>query len=297
MTDTPVRKPRSKVRISRYELPTYTVKVHPDRAYYLPGQNASVEVRADYLFGKPVQRAKVKVVRQENRHWDSEKQEWVADESQALEGELDSDGKFTAHVDLTGDFHDFKEYSYQRFEDVNLAAYVTDLSTKRTEQRRFKLRLSAQPIHLYLSTAGTITADTPFVLYVTSSYADGTPASVDGVVEAARSDSVGQFDEEPSMSDRVPLGKFHTNHYGVGRVELQPLPKDLLTAVERSRLSRMEFASLDHAPGPSTATITILTSRAAKAMRLFSCEGLMPPAMQATTANKSRYFPTSITSG
>jgi len=223
---------RSQVRISRYELPAYTVKVTPDRAYYLPGQNASVEVRADYLFGKPVQRAKVKVVRQENRHWDSEKQEWVADESQALQGGLDSDGKFTANVDLSGDFHDFKESPYQRFEDVTLAAYVTDLSTKRTEQRRFKLRLSVQPIHLYLSTAGTISADAPFVLYVTSSYADGTPASVDGVVEAARSDSVGQFDEEPGVADRVPLGKFHTNHYGVGRVELQPLPKDLLTTID-----------------------------------------------------------------
>ena len=78
------------------------MKVSPDRTYYLPGQSASVEVRAEYLFGKPVQRAKVKVVRQENRHWDTEKQEWVADESQALEGELDHDGKFIAHVDLTG---------------------------------------------------------------------------------------------------------------------------------------------------------------------------------------------------
>jgi A-macroglobulin TED domain/Alpha-2-macroglobulin family/MG2 domain/Carboxypeptidase regulatory-like domain/A-macroglobulin receptor binding domain/Macroglobulin domain MG3 len=223
---------RSQVRISRYELPTYTVKVHPDRAYYLPGQNASVEVRADYLFGKPVQRAKVKVVRQDNRHWDAQKQQWAADESQALEGELDSDGKFTAHIDLTEHFHDFKESFYQRFEDVTLAAYVTDLSSKRTEQRRFKLRLSGQPIHLYLSTAGTMTADAPFVLYVNSSYADGTPASVDGVVEAARSDSAGQFDEEPGMADRVPLGKFHTNHYGVGRVELQPLPKDLLTTID-----------------------------------------------------------------
>src|SRR6202043_3975587 len=137
----------------------------------------------------------------------------------------------TAHIDLTERFHDFKESFYQRFEDVTLAAYVTDLSSKRTEQRRFKLRLSRQPIHLYLSTAGTMTADAPFVLYVNSSYADGTPASVDGVVEAARSDSVGQFDEEPGMADRVPLGKFHTNHYGVGRVELQPLPKDLLTTI------------------------------------------------------------------
>lgn len=223
---------RSAIRISRYELPTYTVKVSPDHTYYLPGQNASVEVRADYLFGKPVQHAKVKVVRQENRHWDSEKQEWVADESQALEGNLDADGKFIAHVDLSADFHDFKESYYRRFEDLTLAAYVTDLSTKRTEQRRFKLRLSVQPIHLYLSTAGTIFEDAPFVLYVNSSYPDGTPASVDGVVEGARSDSVSQFGEEPAVADRVPLGKFHTNHYGVGRVELQPLTKELLTRID-----------------------------------------------------------------
>ena len=223
---------QSTIRISRYELPAYTVKVHPDRAYYLPGQNASVEVQADYLFGKPVERAKVKVVRQQNRHWDSEKQEWVADESQPLEGELGSDGKFTARVDLTGDFADFREYSYQRFEDVTLAAYVTDLSTKRTEQRRFKLRLSAQAIHLYLSTAETISEGAPFVLYVTSSYADGTPASVDGVVEAARSYSIGSFDEEPAEADRTPLGRFHTNHYGVGRVELQPLPQGLFSPID-----------------------------------------------------------------
>jgi hypothetical protein len=31
---------RSQVRTCRYELPIYEVKVHPDRAYYLPGQNA-----------------------------------------------------------------------------------------------------------------------------------------------------------------------------------------------------------------------------------------------------------------
>jgi len=68
------------------------------------------------------------------------------------------------------------------------------------------------------------------VLYVTSSYADGTPASVNG----CRRRTVRQYrqsGEEPSAADRVPLGKFHTNHYGIGRVELQPLPKDLLTAV------------------------------------------------------------------
>ena len=32
--------------------PTFVVIAKPDQAYYLPDQNASVEVRADYLFGE-----------------------------------------------------------------------------------------------------------------------------------------------------------------------------------------------------------------------------------------------------
>ena len=54
----------------------------------------------------------------------------------------------------------------------DLAAYVTDLSTGRTEQRRFQLRLSAQPIHLYMLASDVSSADAPLALYVTSSYAD-----------------------------------------------------------------------------------------------------------------------------
>jgi len=57
------------VKISRYDLPNFTVGVKPDRAYYLPGQNAEVEVRADYLFGQPVKRGHVRVVRETERHW------------------------------------------------------------------------------------------------------------------------------------------------------------------------------------------------------------------------------------
>ena len=52
------------VRISRYELPNFRVNVEPDRKFYLPGQNASVTVKAEYLFGQPVLPGKVRVVRE-----------------------------------------------------------------------------------------------------------------------------------------------------------------------------------------------------------------------------------------
>ncbi len=218
----------SRVRISRYELPEFTVKAKPDRSYYLPGQDARIEVSADYLFGKPVQRAKVRVVRQESRNWNVKEQKWETEESAAVEGELDAAGKFVALFPLGESFEDFEESRYQRYRDVGLAAYMTDLSTGRTEQRRLKLRLTHQPIHLYLTPQSSLSTEQPLLIYVTSSYADGTPASVTGTIEAARPNNAGEFDDRPDTAHRVPIGKFHTNRLGVARVELPPMPENLL---------------------------------------------------------------------
>ncbi len=49
-----------RVRISKYELPTFSVNAKPDRPYYLAGQSAEVTVSADYLFGKPVAKGKAR---------------------------------------------------------------------------------------------------------------------------------------------------------------------------------------------------------------------------------------------
>jgi len=46
------------VSIRRYELPSFRVNIQLDRSYYLPHQSAVIEVRGDYLFGKPVTAAK-----------------------------------------------------------------------------------------------------------------------------------------------------------------------------------------------------------------------------------------------
>jgi hypothetical protein len=163
---------QANIRISRYELPTFTVKVKPDHAYYLLGQNAAVEVSADYLFGKPVQAAKVRVVRQDNGEWDSKTGRWTADESSPVMGEFDDKGKFVASVNLRPDSK-FEESEYNRWKDVDFAAYVTDVSTRRTEQHRFKLRVAVQPIHLYVVATTYEPSGEPRDLYITSAYADG----------------------------------------------------------------------------------------------------------------------------
>jgi len=197
----------SAIRISRYELPTFTVKVKPDRTYYLRGQNASLEVKADYLFGKSVQQARVRVVRQDNGEWDSKTGHWTADETSPVLGEFDPTGQFTAAIDLQPDVK-FEESDYQRFKDADFAAYVTDLSTGRTEQRRFKLRVTVQPIHLYVVASTYEPNGEPRDIYVTSAYADGTPASISGRIRASGGDA------------GDPLAQFRTNEYGLARVRL-----------------------------------------------------------------------------
>ena len=46
---------------------------------------------------------------------------------------------------------DFDPEDYSHYEDLTFGAYVTDLSTKRTEQRRFRIRLTERPIQLYVT--------------------------------------------------------------------------------------------------------------------------------------------------
>ena len=226
---------QAKIRISRYELPTYSVVVTSDRPYFLPGQDANVEVRADYLFGKRVQHAKVRVVRRAGWQWNYQDQKWEGEETEPVEGELDASGKFIAHISLKTDLEDFTPSRWRRFRDLDLAAYVTDLSTGRTEERRFQLRLSAAPIHLYVFNPSMGSADAPQVLYVTSSYADGTPASVDGTIKGFLPNAQDECDEQTDASDRVTLAHFHTNQFGVGRVDLPPLGPNLLAMPKWAR--------------------------------------------------------------
>jgi len=203
---------QANIRISRYELPTFMVNVKPDRTYYLRGQNASIEVSGDYLFGKPVQQAKVRVVRQDNREWDSKTGRWTADESSPVLGEFDRTGKFIAAIDLQPDAK-FEETDYARFKDVDFAAYVTDLSTGRTEQRRFKLRVTVQPIHVYVAAATYERSGEPRDIYITSAYADGMPAPISGGVRPAGGEAGN------------PLAQFRTNEYGLARVRLPHIPE------------------------------------------------------------------------
>lgn len=200
------------VKISRYELPNFAVKTKPDRDYYLPGQNAEIEIRADYLFGQPVTKGHVRIVREKERRWNYREQKWEAEETEKYEGELDADGRFATRIDLTAAHKDFAEDTYKRFEDLSYAAYVTDATTGRTEQKRFDLRVTREPIHIYVIGLDYNQSDAlPLQFYLSTSYADGTPAQCDIAISQL-------FSQSDKSKTEEPLRKVKTNRQGVAKV-------------------------------------------------------------------------------
>lgn len=206
------------VKISRYDLPNFAVNVKSNRSYYLPGQSADVEVRADYLFGQPVKRGHVKVVREEERRWDFQKQKWEIEEGHKYEGDTDETGMFVAHVDLAEHHEELADSDYSRFTDLTFAAYFTDPSTNRTEQRRFDLRVTKDAVHIYVVEGPNQQAPAfPMQFYVATSFADGTPAPC----EVAISEPPAEDSETESMP---VLRTIRTNKYGLAKVSGLILP-------------------------------------------------------------------------
>jgi|GEM_PF-304352 len=207
-------------RVSRYELPNFTVATKADRPYYLGGEPAEVEVRADYLFGQPVRRGRVRVVRESSRRWNYARQRYEVEEGEVVEGEADEAGRFVARLDLSKPHAELAESDWQRLEDVAFAAYVTDPTTNRTEQRRFRLRVTKEPIHVYVNQGRyRQTEGLPLAFYVSTFYADGTPAQCEVTVSEAGGSGTavaGGRTHTTTEPDR-PLLKVRTNRYGVAK--------------------------------------------------------------------------------
>ena len=202
------------VKISRYELPTFTVSAKPDRAYYLPDQNAQVEVHADYLFGQPVSGGHVRVVRESDRQWNFREQKWDIDEEEDYEGDTSSSGKYVAKLDLTKERKELLDEDYVRFRDFSYTAYFTDPTTGRTEHRRFDVRLTKDPIHIYIISPGPPVGDNVVDFYLSTFYADGAPAPCQVAIRTADVKSPDGRVTRPGQLLRT----IRTNRYGVAKV-------------------------------------------------------------------------------
>ncbi len=226
---------QTRFKVSRYDLPNFVVSAKPDQKFYLPEtKKAEVEISADYLFGKRVTKGKVRVVSAEYAtKWNSKTLEFdIFDDPTVIKGDLDENGKFKAKINLSEWHEDLKPSGWRKYDDVEMVAFVTDESTRRTEQRRFDIRLSKEPIHVYYSQRhNRENADLPWEFYVTAFYADGTPASCDVAINQLINKDKNDNDIDPPELGRL-LGRIQTNRFGEAKVSI-PFPPDISKDGER----------------------------------------------------------------
>lgn len=213
---------RAYVKVSRYDLPNFTVQAKPDKTYYLPGQDAEFQIDAMYLFGKPVTHGTVRVVRESERSWNYKEQKWEKTEEQERTGTLNDLGQFKLHVDLKELHDDFQSESYRKFQDHTYAAYVTDTTSGRTEQRRFKLRISHDPIHVYVSNDAI--DENHMMLHISTFYPDGAPAQCHLKVSEADDDD-NSDDSDATLPGRM-ISTVETNKYGIAKIREVRINKD-----------------------------------------------------------------------
>lgn len=202
--DNELRNDQLYFKVSRYDLPNFTVTAKPDKSFYLLNdKEAQISVTADYLFGKPVTEGTIKVVAESDRHWNYREQKYDSEEGITVEGKADVTGRFVAKVDLQKEIEELKENGWQKFKDLTFRAYFTDLTTNRTEQRKFDIRISKEPIHIYLVRDAGEHPELPLTGYISTYYADGTPAACNVEVKDKKSTVL----------------RFKTNSIGAGKFE------------------------------------------------------------------------------
>lgn len=202
----------TEIKVSRYDLPNFVVNAKPQKSFYLLSDTyAEVSVNANYLFGRPVQGGTVRIVEEHERTWNFSEQQYDTQEGEAYNGTAGSDGTAMVKLSLTAAVERLKKDQWKRFADVKFAAYFTDPTTNRTEQKRFDIRVSREPIHIYfVRPAADPNPAIPFQFYVSAFYADGSPAKVDL--------NVSGFYDNAYTSETLAKGR--TNSYGAAKFEL-----------------------------------------------------------------------------
>ena len=196
------------ISIQRYELPEFAVSAAMDRGFYLDGQTPVAHLHAGYLFGKPVAGGLVRVVRASEQEWNPKTGKYEEPKAVEQSGTLDANGDADLHLDVKEDFADFKDRDDERYQDVRYRAIVTDATTGRSEPRNFTVRLTHDPVHIYLRALGGNDREDDYL--VLTSYADGAPAACKVTLD---------WMDENSHPTRAATAA--TNRYGLARVHLR----------------------------------------------------------------------------
>jgi len=221
------------VTVEHYVLPKFEVGLVTDRAYYQPGQHVNGSLTAAYFFGKPVAGSPVRL---EGATFDVERSVVFT-----LEGITDDEGRWEFEFDLP---------TYLAGSDLDsglarfyLQAAVTD-QTNHSETSSLSLPVSASGLEIAaVPEGGVFRTGVENILYVITSYPDGSPAETDLTVNFA----------ETGQAQSARSGP-----YGLAEFRVTPQNPYQTIVTVQARDERGAFASRDFAFDGDWAEETVL---------------------------------------
>jgi uncharacterized protein YfaS (alpha-2-macroglobulin family) len=171
------------VEVKRYVLPKFKMNIATGQSWYRPGQSVTGTLVANYFFGKPVSRAKVRLT--------AETMHEQAIPIGTVNGTTDAEGRFTFQLPLPAHFTGVPQKDGQAF--LELTAEVRDTGGHAETTTR-SLTVSANDLELtVLPEGGLFVPGVENWLYVLAAYPDGRPAKceISGAEKAFATDEQG----------------------------------------------------------------------------------------------------------
>lgn len=157
------------VSVERYVLPKFKVELSTAAGYYAPGDTLRGTVSARYTFGEPVAFGQVEITATALAEYVG-----LQDEFARVKGRTNAEGRFSFELKLKDRFVGLPVHKGDA--SVSLQATVTD-GAGHTQARTLARAVSAQPIRIdAIPESGELVRGVENVLYVVTSYPDGTPA-------------------------------------------------------------------------------------------------------------------------
>lgn len=185
------------VTVEHYVLPKFEVTLETERAYYRPGDVVRGTLLARYFFGKPVADSSVRI---EGATFDVQRNLELT-----LDGQTDADGQYAFEFTLP---------SYIAGSDLDgglgtfyVQAMVTD-QTNHVEVSNLSLPVAARSIIIEaVPESGVLRPGVENLLYVMTSYPDGSPVDCDLVV---------------TLNDGAVVTQAQTGEFGVAELRFTP---------------------------------------------------------------------------
>ncbi len=183
------------VTVDRYVLPKFKVKFDTDRSFYKPGQKVTVDVQADYFFGKPVAGGDVRVV--------CSKFDVAYDEFKTVTGKLDDSGHY--QFELTLPDHFVGQPLQEGKASVKFDVEVTDTADHDEKLTRNVIVTDSPILVAAIPESGRLIPGMENRVHIVTTTADGKSVSCQG-----------------SFSFANTKGPAETDAAGFGRIVLSP---------------------------------------------------------------------------